>query len=79
MQRTIDAPDKEWLTLPEMAKWLGIGAKTVRRMLSDGEIPPGVPMGRGRAMWSWRDAVAISIQLGWKARVKPASPPVTPR
>lgn len=72
MRREIDAPDTEWLSLPQLAKWLGIGQSTVRALVSAKEIPPPVKLGHKTHVWHWQDAVAISISLTWRQRIAEA-------
>jgi hypothetical protein len=63
VQRTIEAPDKEWLKEDEVATWLGIGTKAFALLLENQVVPQGRWFGRGEVFWHWRTVVAISILL----------------
>ena len=82
MQRTIDAPDKEWLNATEVAEWLNIKDTAFALLLKEEVIPSGRKLTRSEEYWHWRTVLAISILLetGYFARkegVRP--PPPTPR
>ena len=68
MRRTIDAPDKEWMDLRGLSRWLGVGTKAILAMIESGKICDGVRVGHKTKLWHWRDAVGISIMLSWEGR-----------
>ncbi len=75
MQRTIEAPEKEWLTAREAAKWLGISVSTFLRMVEAGTIPEGRLFYRNTRRWKWDTVWWIShgLQVGLlKPREEPA-------
>jgi predicted DNA-binding transcriptional regulator AlpA len=61
MQRSVNGPDHEWLTMPEVCQWLGgIGDSTLKKLIRDGKFPPGVRISHNTVRWNWMDVVAYS-------------------
>ena len=62
---SIQGPDKEWLTAPEAAAWLGIGRKSFVILAKELQVHPS-KLGHRSLMWNWRDVIGMSIVLTWK-------------
>lgn len=58
MQRSINGPDKDWLSLDEAAAYMGIGASTLKSLVRSGKFPQGAGVTGNRRMWGWMDVVA---------------------
>ena len=58
MQWTVHGPDSEYLELPEAARYLGVSARTFRRLVAAGHLPKPVRAGRANGRWHWLDLVA---------------------
>jgi predicted DNA-binding transcriptional regulator AlpA len=58
MQRTINAPDTEWLSAEECARWLGISPGVFRGLVLRGEFPRPVKVARRVVKWPWMDVVS---------------------
>jgi len=58
VQRSINGPDKDWLTADEAAAWMGIAGSTLEDLVVKRRFPPGVRVTGRRRMWSWMDCVA---------------------
>lgn len=61
MQRTVNAPDQEWLTCEEAASWIGIPPPTLKTMEKQGQIPPGRKFSNKAKRWHWEVIVAVSV------------------
>lgn len=56
-------PEKLFMNLRELAAWLGIDPKTVRRKVSEGKLPRGKPLtASGQPVWS-RDSAAVAAWM----------------
>ncbi len=58
--RTIDAPEKEWLSLADVLRWLGIGRDLFRQEVeryADWLRPRRIG---GREKWHWLDVFCLS-------------------
>ncbi len=51
-------PSPPLLTQKDVACYLGIGPRTVQRMVSAGEFPPPIPISSGRSRWRQSDVDA---------------------
>ena len=60
MERTIRAPDQEWLTDREAAKWLNLSRTMFNALVEAGEIPPAMELGPRCTRWHWMDVVAYA-------------------
>lgn len=60
MQRTIDAPEQEWLTDEESAKFLGIPAGTFGYLVRHGKFPKGKRWTSKEVRWPWRLVLGAS-------------------
>lgn len=59
--RTVEGPDRTWLTAAQAAAWLNIGRDTFLRHVEQGRIPHGVHLaGPQKPLWNWLDLVAFS-------------------
>jgi hypothetical protein len=67
MQRIIDAPDVEWLTSVEAARWLNIPQATFLTLVREKVIPAGVKLSAKVVVWSWQAIVAASWMLRHRA------------
>lgn len=63
MQRSIEAPDKEWLDSTEAAAWLNIGEPSFNLLVREGVIPPGEKMSRKAVRWHWEVVWSVSVLL----------------
>lgn len=72
MERMIDGPEHEWVTLGELSSWLGVGTRALKAMIANGEIPPPIKMTSKTHRWHWRDAIGISIAMSWRQRIAAA-------
>ena len=74
--RSVDAPAADLLALAEVAKLLGLGEKTLRRLIADGEFPDGVTVGRQGKVWDWQSVAFYRLRLLMANRLapRPAAP-----
>ena len=77
----MDGPDQDYLELHEVAAYLRMGVKTLRRLVQAGDFPHPVELSPGVRVWSWRDVLYWTLgaelrpRLRAARRKKPASPP----
>jgi hypothetical protein len=57
MQRTINGPEKEWLSARECCKYLSVGPKGFAHLQKHG-FPPPVEIAPNVQRWNWMDVVA---------------------
>jgi hypothetical protein len=62
MERSIQAPEKDWLTSEEAAVWLNIPHATFLALDRRGVVPGGRKFGPKTKRWHWKGLVALSIQ-----------------
>lgn len=56
-------PDKLFINLRELAAWLNVNPKTVRRKVSEGKLPRGKPLTpNGPPVWG-RDSAAVAAWM----------------
>jgi predicted DNA-binding transcriptional regulator AlpA len=61
MRRLVDGPDTDLLSARQCAAWLGIGLTLFRELVTSGEFPAPIRLGRRKAnRWHWLDAVAFA-------------------
>ncbi len=58
MQRTISGPDKDHLSIDEVAAYTGLGSDLLRELIAAGKFPPGVKFTAKTIVWNWLDVVA---------------------
>lgn len=65
MRREVDAPEQDYLTAEEAAKWLRIDVEDFLEFVRMGTIPHGIAYGKTRAKqrWPWLDLVAVGHLL----------------
>jgi hypothetical protein len=65
MERTIDAPDSEFLTDAQAAAWLGMEVEQWHQLVNKGIFPKGIPYRRriGGHVWPWMDVIAVGHLL----------------
>ena len=68
IQRTVDAPDKEYLTKPEASKWIGISQKLFQILVDEGHITQPEIIGDRKQFWHWTQILAY---LSTRNRGKP--------
>lgn len=61
MRRLIDGPESDLVSAREAARWLGCGLTLFRELVTSGEFPAPIRLGRRKAMrWHWLDVVAFA-------------------
>lgn len=56
----MNGPDKDWLTLKDVALWLHISESQVKELIQAGDFPEGVPFGKSKARrWPWMDVISF--------------------
>lgn len=63
MQRTIEGPEKEWLTETEAASWLGVPEPTLAGLVGKGLIPGPRKWNQREKRFHWEAVVVISLLL----------------
>ncbi len=65
MERTIHAPENDFLTEAEAAAWLRIDPEDFREFVRQGVIPKGIPWGKQPRTnrWPWMDVIAVGHLL----------------
>jgi hypothetical protein len=63
MQRSIDAPDREWLSDKEASNWLNIPESTLLRLANEGVVPGPKKWNKHERRWHWEAVVFISWML----------------
>lgn len=59
----MEFPEKRFLSLTELAAWLGLNQKTVRRKIREGKIPGGKPVtDGGQPLWT-RQAAGVAAWI----------------
>ena len=56
--RSIDGPADDYLTLPEVVRYLRLSVRTVRRLMEEGKFPRPRQLSPGQKYWTWLDVVA---------------------
>lgn len=69
MQRSINGPERDWLSLDEIAAYTGIGSPTLQQMINSGNFPQGTKHSARIVKWSWLDVVAY-MHLASKMELK---------
>lgn len=64
--RTIDGPEKDNLTLEEVAVYLTVESRTIRRLIAEGKFPRGIPISKGKVVWS---ALDVAVYRAWQERL----------
>lgn len=62
MERSIQTPDKEWLTRREAARWLNIGVDSFDKLVERENLLP-IVIGPKSHRWHWMDVVALAHLL----------------
>ncbi len=63
MERTIQAPEREFLDETESATWLGIPEHRFKALVKQGIIPDGTPFGERTRRWRWDVLYAIGVLM----------------
>lgn len=71
MQRTIDGPDKDLLTFLEVADYLRLKSKTLRRLVDSGEFPRPLEVAPRTPLWEWQDVVYYRLRMSLRPRLRP--------
>lgn len=58
IQRTVDAPAKEYLSRAEAAAWIGISPRLFQACVDDGTITAGEVIGGKKRFWHWTEILA---------------------
>jgi hypothetical protein len=59
-ERTVNAPEKDWLTREEAAAWLNVDVSVFLDLVKEGLVPPPIELPRRQKRWHWMDAVAVA-------------------
>lgn len=71
MQWTLNGPDKEWFSRPEVLAYLGVSSKTLNRLIKEGLFPRPVRTApRSDERWSGLD-IAAYLYLQSRAHAGP--------
>jgi len=69
--RTIDGPDKDWLTSAEVRVLFGISKGTLQKLIRSGEFPTSLEIVPGGMRgWSWEDIVYWRLRVARQERLK---------
>jgi predicted DNA-binding transcriptional regulator AlpA len=60
VRRMIDASEKDWLTLAEVAQQLTVSESTVKDLVRTKRFPPPVRIAHRAARWHWLDPIAYA-------------------
>lgn len=81
--RSIAAPDREWLNVDKAADYLGLSAAEFLERVSLEVFPPGSPSSLRKSQWDWQTVQALSWLRPWldtlyaerkRSRRKPGGP-----
>ena len=72
MERTIRAPESEFLTIKEAARFLGIPLRTLRKWIDDDLVPPPRDVSFNVKLYPWDVVVGMAslLRTGWLPRVE---------
>lgn len=70
-QRLVDGPEADHLTIEEVAVHLRMSAKTVRRLVADGEFPRPIELSPKVKVWTWRDVLYWTLRAELRSRLRP--------
>lgn len=63
--RTVEGPEKDLLTLSEVAAYLRLKVKTVRRLIASGQFFHPVEISDGVRLWTAED---VAVYRAWRER-----------
>lgn len=69
-QRLVDAPDQDYLTRQEVARYLRMETKTLTRLIEAGVFPRAFQLSPGTFVWSWREVTAYAMLQEVKGRFR---------
>jgi hypothetical protein len=57
-ERTVNAPEQDWLTREQAAAWLGVDVGVFLDLVKEGTVPQPIELPRRQKRWHWMDLVA---------------------
>jgi hypothetical protein len=74
IQRTVEAPGKEFLSRAEAAAWIGVSFKVFDALVRQEKIGEPVVFGESKKFWHWTQILSfIHTHRAQKEQQKPAS------
>lgn len=67
--RSIDGPEKDWLTAADLVALLRVSKATLKRLIASGEFPRAMEVSPGIRLWSWRDVVYWQLKIELRSRM----------
>jgi excisionase family DNA binding protein len=58
VQRSVNGPASDWLTVEEAAAYMRMHPSTLKRLIKDGRFPQGSQAAGRQRLWGWMDCVA---------------------
>lgn len=81
MQRSIEGPDKDFLTLREVTDYLRVNKRTLQRLIASGEFPRPIRTSPRTPVWAADDLIYYRLRVSLAARLRRkrgAEPPADP-
>ncbi len=75
--RTIDAPAGDLLTATEVARLLGVSEDTLKRLISEGEFPSPLLIGKQTQVWDWEAIAYYRLRIRFASRMAESKPTAT--
>ena len=60
-QRLVDGPTNDYLTQREVALYLRMSSRTLKRLIEQGRFPRPFTLSPGTKVWAWREIMAYAI------------------
>lgn len=70
--RSLDGPEKDLLTIREVAEYLRLTTKTLRRLVAEGKFFAPVEVSPGVKLWTAED---VAVYRAWRERQHRLRPP----
>jgi len=74
-QRLVDGPDQDLLEAAEVAAYLRVSAKTLKRLVETGEFPRPIEISEGVRVWDWKDCLYWKLRSELRPRLRPSKKP----
>lgn len=70
-QRLVDGPDNDLLEMEEVAAYLRLGLRTLRRLIDAGDFPRPIMISDGTKVWDWKDCLYWKLRSEMRPRLRP--------
>jgi excisionase family DNA binding protein len=72
--RTIDGPERNYLTIEQVAEQVGMSKSTVRRLIAAGRFPRAAKLTGGTSKWTWRQVVFWQLYIEMRPYLRKKNP-----